>query len=108
MSTAVFAALSDPTRRQVLDLLAAAGEATATAVAAKLPVSRPAVIKHLGVLSRAGLVASRRNGREVRFAVQPDILHATARELDAIAAEWDARLARIKALAEAMDDAPPA
>lgn len=100
MSPAVFAALADPTRRQVLDLLAAAGEATATVVAAQLPVSRPAVVKHLGVLDRAGLVTARRRGREVRYAVQPQAVHAAARELDALAAEWDARLARIKALAE--------
>ncbi len=103
MSTAVFAALADPTRRQVLDLLVAAGEATATSVAAQLPVSRPAVVKHLGVLDRAGLVAARRSGREVRYAVQPQAVHAAARELDAIAAEWDARLDRIKALAESPD-----
>jgi DNA-binding transcriptional ArsR family regulator len=103
MSTAVFAALSDPTRRRVLDLLAAAGEATATTVAAQLPVSRPAVVKHLGVLDRAGLVTARRSGREVRYAVQPQAAHAAARELDAIAAEWDARLRRIRPLAESPD-----
>ena len=96
----VFAALADPTRWRVLTLLAERGEATATTLAGDLPVSRVAVIKHLGVLDRAGLVESRRAGREVRYTVRPERLTATARQLNAIAGEWDARLAAIKRLAE--------
>jgi DNA-binding transcriptional ArsR family regulator len=96
----IFAALADPTRWRVLTLLAERGEATATTLAGDLPVSRVAVIKHLAVLDRAGLVRSRRAGREVRYTVRPDRLTATARQLDAIAGEWDARLAAIKRLAE--------
>ena len=96
----IFAALADPTRWRVLTLLAERGEATATTLAGDLPVSRVAVIKHLAVLDRAGLVKSRRAGREVRFTVRPEKLNATARQLDAIAGEWDARLAAIKRLAE--------
>jgi DNA-binding transcriptional ArsR family regulator len=99
----VFAALADPTRWRVLTLLAERGEATATTLAGDLPVSRVAVIKHLAVLDRAGLVESRRAGREVRYTVRPQRLAATARQLDAIAGEWDARLAAIKRLAEAGD-----
>ena len=97
----IFAALADPTRWRVLTLLAERGEATATTLAGDLPVSRVAVIKHLTVLDRAGLVESRRHGREVRYTVRPDRLTATARQLNAIAGEWDARLAAIKRLAEA-------
>ena len=97
----VFAALADPTRWRVLTLLAERGEATATTLAGDLPVSRVAVIKHLGVLDRAGLVQSRKQGREVRYTVRPERLTATARQLNAIAGEWDARLAAIKRLAEA-------
>jgi DNA-binding transcriptional ArsR family regulator len=97
----IFAALADPTRWRVLTLLAERGEATATTLAGDLPVSRVAVIKHLAVLDRAGLVQSRRAGREVRYTVRPEKLNATARQLDAIAGEWDARLAAIKRLAEA-------
>lgn len=96
----IFAALADPTRWRVLTLLAERGEATATTLAGDLPVSRVAVIKHLTVLDRAGLVQSRRQGREVRYTVRPDRLTATARQLNAIAGEWDARLAAIKRLAE--------
>jgi DNA-binding transcriptional ArsR family regulator len=101
----VFVALAEPTRRRLLDVLAARGEATATVLAAKLPVSRQAVVKHLAVLDRAGLVRGVRRGREVRYAVRPDRLDATARWLAGLAAEWDARLAAIKRLAEA-DESP--
>jgi DNA-binding transcriptional ArsR family regulator len=96
----LFAALADPTRRQVLDLLAARGEGSASALAAAMPVSRPAVIKHLAVLDRAGLVESRREGREVLFSVRPAPLESAARWMAAVAAEWDARLATLKQLAE--------
>ena len=96
----VFAALADPTRWRVLSLLAERGEGTATTLAGELPVSRVAVVKHLAVLDRAGLVAARRQGREVRYTVRPERLDATARWLAGLAAEWDARLAAIKRLAE--------
>jgi DNA-binding transcriptional ArsR family regulator len=100
----VFTALADPTRRRVLDLLATHG--SGTSLAAELPVSRPAVIKHLAVLDRAGLVAAQRQGREVRYVVQPRPLQETAQWMARLAAEWDARLAAVKALAEAAGDAP--
>jgi DNA-binding transcriptional ArsR family regulator len=99
----VLAALADPTRWRVLNLLAARGGGTASTLAAELPVSRPAVIKHLGVLDRAGLVERRRQGREVRFSVVPERMEWTAERLAGVAAEWDARLAALKRLAEAPD-----
>lgn len=99
----VLVALADPTRRQLLDLLAAHGEATATTLAERLPVSRQAVVKHLAVLDAAGLVTGRRVGREVRYAVRPAALDATARWMAALAADWDQRLATIKRVAEAAE-----
>ncbi len=95
----VFAALADPTRRTILDLLATHGHGTATTLAAELPVSRPAVIKHLAVLDRAGLVAAQRHGREVRYR-PARTLQATAAWMSRLAADWDARLAAVKRLAE--------
>jgi DNA-binding transcriptional ArsR family regulator len=97
---AVFAALADPTRRRVLDVLARHGEGTATSVAGELPVTRPAVVKHLAVLDRAGLVESRRAGREVRYTVRPQPLETTAHWMLEVARQWDARLAALKRLAE--------
>jgi DNA-binding transcriptional ArsR family regulator len=96
----VFAALAEPTRWRVLSLLAERGEGTATSLARDLPVSRVAVVKHLGVLDRAGLVEARRAGREVRYSVRTETLGETARLMAALAAQWDARLAAIKRLAE--------
>lgn len=101
----VLAALADPTRRRVLDAVAAHGAATATTIAAELPVSRQAVVKHLAVLDRAGLVRGQKRGREMRYTVQTAQLDATAQWISALAAEWDARLARLKRLAEATDGA---
>ena len=102
----VIAALSDPTRRELLDLLAARGEATATTLADQLPVTRQAVVKHLAVLDAAGLVTGSRVGREVRYSVRPAALNATARWMAALAGEWDRRLAKIKRVAEAPDPNP--
>ena len=92
--------MADPTRRRLLDLLAAGGPATASKLAACLPISRQAVAKHLAVLSRAGLVTSSRHGRDVRFAIRIDSLSQTADWLAGLAAEWDDRLAAIKRIAE--------
>ena len=98
----VFAALADPTRRRVLGLLGAEGERTATALAERLPISRQAIVKHLAVLDEAGLVVGRRVGREVRYAVRPEALVATARWMAALANDWDRRLSAIKRIAESV------
>jgi DNA-binding transcriptional ArsR family regulator len=99
----VLVALADPTRRKLLDLLAAQGEVSATVLAKHLPVSRQAIIKHLTVLQDAGLVAGGRVGREVRYAVRPAALNATARWMATLASDWDRRLATIKRIAEAAE-----
>jgi DNA-binding transcriptional ArsR family regulator len=99
----VLAALAEPMRQQIMDALAARGEGTATELAAGLPVSRQAVVKHLAVLHRAGLVAGHREGREMRYSVVPGRLGATAEQLSRMAAEWDARLSAIRRVAESGD-----
>jgi DNA-binding transcriptional ArsR family regulator len=99
----VLVALADPTRRHLLAELAARGTATGTELAEQLPVSRQAVVKHLAVLSRAGLVAGQREGREVRYIARPEGLAATARWMAELAAEWDQRLRDIKRIAESGD-----
>ncbi|WP_329137709.1 metalloregulator ArsR/SmtB family transcription factor [Streptomyces sp. NBC_01476] len=99
----VLGALADPTRRQLLDLLAAQGEATATALAERLPISRQAVVKHLAVLDAAKLAVGTRVGREVRYSLRPAALNATARWMAGLASEWDRRLAAVKRVAEAAE-----
>jgi DNA-binding transcriptional ArsR family regulator len=96
----LFAALADPTRWRLLGTLAQQGQGTATTLAAQMPVTRPAVIKHLGVLDRAGLVTHERAGREVRYRVETERLRATSRRMAELASAWDARLDALKTLAE--------
>lgn len=100
----------------MLDLVLAHGEATPTMLAAELPFTRQAVAKHLAVLTGAGLVEGRRQGREMRYSVRPDRLSAAAQAMAAAAeamaqaaARWDVRLQAIKRLAEtrAAEPAPP-
>jgi DNA-binding transcriptional ArsR family regulator len=89
----------------LLDLLLAAGEGTATTLSEQLPVTRQAVTKHLLVLDRVGLVHSAPAGRERRYQVDEAQLARAAGQLNAVGALWDARLRRIKRLAEAIQRA---
>lgn len=97
----VFSALADETRWSILQALGEA-DASASALAGRLPVSRQAIAKHLSVLQEVGLVEPIRVGREVRFRVIGAELSATAARLDAIGREWDRRLAAIKGIAEGL------
>jgi DNA-binding transcriptional ArsR family regulator len=97
----VLVALADPTRRQLLDVLAELGQASATTLGARLPVSRQAVMKHLLVLEQADLVSSRRDGRQVLYQVESAPLEGTSRYLAGLASVWDRRLAVLKRAAEA-------
>ncbi|WP_285116181.1 metalloregulator ArsR/SmtB family transcription factor [Leifsonia sp. fls2-241-R2A-40a] len=97
----VFAALGDETRWSVLEALGQ-GDASASALADRLPVSRQAIAKHLAVLEAVGLVEPVRVGREVRYRVLGSQLSATAQRLERIGAEWDRRLAAIKEIAETL------
>jgi DNA-binding transcriptional ArsR family regulator len=100
-TAALVAAVTEPTRRQMLDLLLERGDSTATTLADGLPISRQAVSKHLVVLTRAGLVAGEKSGREVRYRLNVERLDRAARSLGELAATWDQRLMRIKQIAEA-------
>jgi len=88
----VFAALADPRRRELLELLAQAPGCSASNLAASLPVSRQAVAQHLAVLEEVRLVSRRRAGREVLFSVRPEGLDAVADWLTGRAASWRERL----------------
>ena len=99
--SAVFEALADPTRREVLTLVGRQGPVTATELAAQLPVSRQAVAKHLAALRGAGLVDSDKCGRDVRYGLRPDGLEHASAWMDAVGAAWDRRLATLARRAEA-------
>lgn len=92
--TLTFAALSDPTRRQIVDRLSR-GEATVTELAEPLAISMPAVSRHLKVLERAGLIA---RGRDAQW--RPSRLRSQPLDeaMDWIASrtqEWEQRVGRL-------------
>ncbi len=93
---AVFAALADPTRREVMGRLAERGALTATELAAELPVTRQAVSKHLAALADAGLVAASKEGREVRYRFTPGPMSSAVSWMAGVGSEWDARLEALR------------
>ena len=97
---AIFAALGDPARQHLLELLGTAGEATATTLAGPLGMTRQAVAKHLAVLQAVGLVESNRAGKQVLFSIRPEPLDQAAAWLADTATLWDTRLAALKRAAE--------
>ncbi|GAB17385.1 putative ArsR family transcriptional regulator [Gordonia effusa NBRC 100432] len=101
----LWSAVGDPMRRQMIDLLLVDGDGTATVLADRLPVTRQAVTKHLGVLDRAGLVHGTSIGREVRYRVDEAQLARAVAQLTVVGATWDRRMLRIKRLAESIQQA---
>ena len=92
---ATFHALGDPGRRRLVASVAERGTATATELAAELPVTRQAVAKQLCALADAGLLRATRVGRETRYAVTPQPLGDAAEWLVEVGARWDERLAAL-------------
>lgn len=91
MSTTVFEALADPTRRRVVELLAER-ERSAGELAAAFTVSRPAVSRHLRVLRDAGLVRSRGEAQRRIYALEPEPLDELDRWVVSVRRFWPARL----------------
>ena len=92
---AVFDALGDPGRRALVASVAERGTATATELAADLPVTRQAVAKQLAFLADAGLLGATRIGRETRYRVTPQPLEDAAAWLAEVGGRWDDRLAAL-------------
>ncbi|MEO7268432.1 MAG: helix-turn-helix domain-containing protein [Knoellia sp.] len=100
----LWSAVGDPIRRRMLDALIAR-PGTATSLSEDLPVTRQAVAKHLSVLDRVGLVHSTHVGRERHYQVDQVQLARAVAQLSAVGSAWDARLQRIKRLAETIERA---
>jgi DNA-binding transcriptional ArsR family regulator len=92
---AVFAALSDPTRRDVVRALGQA-PTSASELATRMPVSRQAIAKHLASLAAAGLVDSARDGRQVRYRLTPGAFGDAVDWMTEVGAAWDKRLAALR------------
>lgn len=96
----VFAALGDETRWSILTELGGE-DLSASGLAARLPVSRQAIAKHLGALVAVGLVEPVAGaGREIRYRAVGARLGELAAQLERIGLAWDARLAALKRVAE--------
>lgn len=95
-----FAALGDPTRLAMVERLADGHPRSIARIGAGLPISRQAVAKHVEILHQAGLVDRRKSGREVHVALRHEAIEEARAWLDAVGAQWDGTLARLKAFVE--------
>ncbi len=95
----LFGALSDPTRRVLVERLLLKGPTTATVLAETTPLTRQAILKHLQVLEAAGLLAHERVGREVHYRVTPQPLASAVGWILDTAGQWDSRIDRLRRLA---------
>lgn len=94
---ALFLALADPTRRQILQRLAEEGAATATRLTVGLSITRQAVTKHLNALADAGLLTSKTAGRERQYHLQPEPLQEVTAWIAQIEALWNRKLDALQA-----------
>jgi DNA-binding transcriptional ArsR family regulator len=101
----VFVALADPSRRAVLAELASAGPSTGTELAARLPISRQAIAKHLALLTDAGLVtAEPGERRRVRYRLRSAPMQVAQQFLAALARDWDGPLGALRRHLDAQPD----
>jgi len=97
----VFAALSDPTRRAMIEALLREGTTSVPRLTAELPITRQAVAKHLATLDHAGLVErAPAGGREVRYRLRDGALVSASTWLAETESAWEQRLARLKGAVE--------
>ena len=95
----VFRAIADPTRRRILTLLTEK-EMSITSITKRFPITRTAVNKHLMILTDAGLVVSRKNGREMRFKLQPEPLKEVQQWVSMFEKYWDDKLSSLRQYVE--------
>ncbi len=91
---AVFSALGDPTRRQIVERLAR-GPLSAGEIASGFSISQPAISKHLRVLEESGLLKRHITGRVHRCALSPTAMHAASSWIDKQRSFWNATLDRL-------------
>lgn len=96
----VFAALGDTTRLELVSRLGDGRPRSITQLADGLNLTRQAVTKHLNTLKRAGIVTSRRSGRESHFAIRPESIKAASDYLNRASEQWDEAIERLKRVVE--------
>jgi DNA-binding transcriptional ArsR family regulator len=95
----VFQAIADPTRREVLRLLAEK-ELPISEITSHFPMSRTAIAKHLQILSEAELVSGRKVGREKRYRLQPESLMELKQWLSFYEQFWHNKITKLKHVVE--------
>ena len=95
----VFRAISDPTRRAIIGMLAQC-DMTVNEIAGQFDISRPGIAKHLGVLQQGGLISVKPRGRERINSLEPDALKVVADWLDYYSRFWDETLSDLKIAVE--------
>ena len=96
----IFAALGDRTRLALVGKLCVGPARSISELAADFALTRQAITKHLRVLEKAGIVRSRRNGRESRFQFDPRPIERVRDYLDLVSGHWDRALSRLKLLVD--------
>jgi DNA-binding transcriptional ArsR family regulator len=99
-SASLFAALGDKTRLRLISRLCDAGPMSITRLTAGSRVTRQAITKHLRVMEHAGLVHTKRQGRESVWTLEPRRLEDARRYLDLISKQWDNALGRLRQFVE--------
>jgi DNA-binding transcriptional ArsR family regulator len=92
----IFFALADDTRREVIVSLSRSGPATVTELAARLPVTRQAIAKHLAALDEAGLISAAQDGRRRRYQLTPGPLADAMSWMAEVGTEWEERLQALR------------
>jgi DNA-binding transcriptional ArsR family regulator len=92
----VFDAISDSTRRLMIEKLSTEGDKTATEFASELPITRQGITKHLAILAEAGLVTTRKEGRDRLYSLTPQALQNAVSWVGAVNEAWDKRLGALR------------
>jgi DNA-binding transcriptional ArsR family regulator len=92
----VFDAISDSTRRLMIEKLSTEGDKTATEFASELPITRQGVTKHLAILAEAGLVTTRKQGRDRLYSLTPQALQNAVSWVGVVNEAWDRRLGALR------------
>lgn len=97
---AIFAALGEPTRLGLVTRLCGGSQCSISQLSQDSPLTRQAITKHLRVLEEAGVVSSRKSGREILYALNPEPLHDATAYMDVVSRQWDQALGRLKSFVE--------
>jgi DNA-binding transcriptional ArsR family regulator len=96
----MFVALADPTRRNILELLANSGELSATAIYENFPVSPPAISQHLKVLREAHLVEMEKRAQKHVYRLNPETLSRFEAWVKHVQQRWEERFAALDIVLE--------